>query len=282
MSNPESIQLERIKTLFSDLMRIETRQRTGQLQIKSRSDAPDSWIIYFHDGKIVWVSGGKHPVRRWYRAIKCSEPALFQAKNFTQALNEYQQGNFIAQAIENNTLLLNKAKMVIQSCWQEVFFDLINLESLHPTWTTLAIVPQQSVWLYVDTTVKRTMPIAEEWQRVIAPYQTSLPNPFSPDLVPVILNPVHLQQHVSITAHQVLTEKLNGCNTFWDLAVVMQQPLVSVVSLLLPLLQNQVIQLIEIPDLLPVKQNDLLKGQQQARNTTTNIVENPRNIGDRK
>jgi two-component system, chemotaxis family, response regulator PixG len=251
MSNPNRPYPESTETLFSDLMRIEKRQRTGQLQIRAQQNSQESWTIYFYLGKIVWVSGGKHPVRRWYRAIKRSEPALFQAQNFIKALNEYQQGAFIAQAIENNTLLLNKAKMLIQECWQEVFFNLIHLESLQATWSPLAIVPQQSVWLYVDTTVKRTLELAKEWQKEVAPYRDLLPNHFSPDLAPVITNTVHLQQHVSITAYQVLSERLNGRNTFWDIAMLMQQPLISVVSLLLPLLQNNIIQLREIPDLIP-------------------------------
>lgn len=258
MSQPDPShqdRIEAIEALFSDLMKIEKRQRTGQLQIKAQQNSQESWTIYFHLGKIVWVSGGKHPVRRWYRVIKRSDPSLFQAQNFTKALNEYQQGNFIAQAIDNNTLLLNKAKMVIQDCWQEVFFTLINLEGLHATWSPLAIVPQQSVWLYVDTTVKRTLELAKEWQQAIAPYQPVLPSHFSPDLAPVITNSVHLQQHVSITAYQVLSERLNGRNTFWDIAMLMQQPLISVVGLLLPLLQNKVIQLKEIPDFLPATQN---------------------------
>jgi chemotaxis family two-component system response regulator PixG len=251
MSNPNRPYPESTETLFSDLMRIEKRQRTGQLQIRAQQNSQESWTIYFHLGKIVWVSGGKHPVRRWYRAIKRSEPALFQAQNFTKALNEYQQGTFIAQAIEDNTILLNKAKMLIQECWQEVFLNIVHVESLQATWSPLAIVPQQSVWLYVDTTVKRTMELAKEWQKEVSPYKVVLPKYFSLDLAPVITNTIHLQQNVSITAYQVLSERLNGRNTFWDIAMLMQQPLISVVSLLLPLLQNNIVQLKEIPDLLP-------------------------------
>jgi two-component system, chemotaxis family, response regulator PixG len=266
MSNPNRPYPESTETLFSDLMRIEERQRTGQLQIRAQQNSQESWTIYFHLGKIVWVSGGKHPVRRWYRAIKRSEPALFQAQNFTKALNEYQQGTLIAQAIEDNTLLLNKAKMLIQECWQEVFFNLIHLESLQATWSSLAIVPQQSVWLYVDTTVKRTLELAKEWQKEVDPYRAVLPDYFSPDLAPVITNTIYLQQHVSITAYQVLTERLNGRNTFWDIAMLMQQPLISVVSLLLPLLQNNIIQLREIPDLIPATR------AMQQKSASTKVV----------
>jgi two-component system, chemotaxis family, response regulator PixG len=273
MSNPNRPYPESTETLFSDLMRIEKRQRTGQLKIRAQQNSQESWSIYFHLGKIVWVSGGKHPVRRWHRAIKRSEPALLQAQNFTKALNEYQQGTLIAQAIEDNTLLLNKAKMLIQDCWQEVFFNLIHLESLQATWSPLAIVPQQSVWLYVDTTVKRTSELAREWQKEVAPYQGVLPNNFSPDLAPVITNTIHLQQNVSITSYQVLTERLNGRNTFWDIAMLMQQPLMSVVSLLLPLLQNNIIQLREIPDLLPITHST------QQKSTPPKVATTRSNLG---
>jgi chemotaxis family two-component system response regulator PixG len=247
-----------IEKLFSDLMVIQERQATGQLRIKPHKDSQANWRVYFHDGKIVWATGGQHAVRRWHRIAKQYEPSLLNLETLTETgqieghggkdFNEYQQGQLLAQAIQNNTLLLNKAKMLLQDFWNEVFFNVVNLKELHAEWIPLVIVPQQAVWLYVDSTVKRSQKLADQWHQDVSNHLEKLPQRFSPDLAPIVTNPEKLRQKVSSTAFEALSKKLNGQVTFWEMAAQMQQPLTSVVGSLLPLMLMDIIQLREIPD----------------------------------
>lgn len=244
--------------LFSDLMLIEEHQAIGQLRIKPHMDSQENWRIYFYDGKIVWATGGQHAVRRWHRIAKQYELSLINLKPLAgtgqneghggRDFNEYHQGQLLTQAIQNNTLLLNKAKMLLQDFWNEVFFNVVNLKDPHMEWIPLVIVPQKAVWLYVDTTIKRTQELAEQWHQDIYNHLEKLPQRFSPDLAPIVTNPEKLREKVSPTAFEALSKKLNGQVTFWEMAAQMQQPLTSVLSSLLPLILMDIIQLREIPD----------------------------------
>lgn len=247
-----------IEKLFSDLMVIQERQATGQLRIKPHKDSQENWRIYFHDGKIVWATGGQHAVRRWHRIAKQYEPSLLNLEPLAEIgqnevhggkdFNEYQQGQLLAHAIQSNTLLLNKAKMLLQDFWNEVFFNVVNLKEPHAEWIPLVIVPQQEVWLYIDSTVKRSQKLAKQWYQDVANQLEKLPQRFSPDLAPIVTNSEKLQEKVSANAFEALSKKLNGQVTFWEMAAQMQQPLSSVVSSLLPLMLMDIIQLREIPD----------------------------------
>jgi two-component system, chemotaxis family, response regulator PixG len=260
-----------IEKLFSDLMVIQERQATGQLRIKPHKESPESWRIYFHAGKIVWAAGGQHSIRRWHRISKQYEPALHNLETLADIepveghsgkdFNEYQQGQLVTHAIQNNTLLLNKAKMLLQDLWNEVFFNVVNLKDPHAEWIPLVIVPQQTVWLYVDSTVKRSKKLCEQWHQEFFSHLEKLSYKFSPDLAPMIVNPDRLREKISPTAFEALSKRLNGQATFWDIAALMQQPLTSVVTSLLPLMQMGIIQLREIPDFpSPKRKSQLQEG----------------------
>ena len=45
-------------------------QFTGELSISSFNNNEDKWTFYFYLGRIIYATGGKHPIKRWMRTVK--------------------------------------------------------------------------------------------------------------------------------------------------------------------------------------------------------------------
>jgi two-component system, chemotaxis family, response regulator PixG len=248
-----------METLFSELRKLQDHQETGQLRVRTTADTPDHWRIYLRQGKIVWVTGSKHFIRRWCRIAQHYAPSLVAHENIGsiqgaalqggKEFNEFQQGILVTQAIEHNSLLLNKAKMFLQDHWSEFFFSVMPYPALDTVWIPLEEVPQQCVWLYMNRTIESSIRLEKQWTTEVGKPLSLLTYPFVPDLAPLVVQPDQLRARVSANAYESLTKQLNGQLTFWDIAAQLQQPLIAVVKSLLPLVQTEIIRLVDIPDL---------------------------------
>jgi chemotaxis family two-component system response regulator PixG len=243
--------------LFYELKMIQSRQATGKMLIKLHPGAPEGWHIYFHLGRIVWASGGKHRIRRWYRTLKRYGPALLAEEWLqraavqcadNQGIDGVWEVPIIAQAVKEDALLLNQAKALIQAHVQEVFFSIIDLYKPQIEWVNLSEIPQQFVWLDIDSVVERAGELGGQWRSSVSPHLSELPSNFCPDFVPFILDRAKLHAKVAPTTFERLTKILNGHNTFWDIESALQQPLTFIIGSLLPLIQGGFLGLQEVSD----------------------------------
>jgi two-component system, chemotaxis family, response regulator PixG len=279
-----------MEALFSELRKLQDHQGTGQLRIKTSTDEREHWRIYLSQGKIVWVTGSKHFIRRWFRIAQHYAPSLVVPENMgrVQAItsqggrefNEFQQGILLTQATDRNSLLLNKAKMFLQDHWNEFFFSILPYSNLDMVWIPLEEVPQHSVWLYMNRTIEVSSQLEKQWAIEVGSSLSQLPYPFNPELAPTITQFEQLRSMVSGHAYESLSSILNGQRTFWDVATQLQQTLPSVVKSLLPLMQTEIIQLVDIPDLPPPPR---IVGQKKTTATSPNIItvlkpSNPRGV----
>jgi two-component system, chemotaxis family, response regulator PixG len=258
--------------LFYELKMIQSRQATGKMIIKLHNEAPDSWHVYFHLGRIIWASGGGHPIRRWYRTLKRYGPALLSEEWLQQAavqserkgLRTYWEVQLLAQAVKEDAILLNQAKAIIQDYIQEVFFYITELYQPYIEWTNTKELPEQIIWLDVDNVVRRASEMGQQWRLSVAPHLQNLPFNFSPDFAPFIINSAQLHAKVAPTTFQRLTKILNGHNTFWDVSLALQQPLISIFSSLLPLIHGELIGLQEVSDQVLPKAVEVLPNVAQS------------------
>jgi two-component system, chemotaxis family, response regulator PixG len=243
--------------LFYELKMIQSRQATGKMLIKLHPDALEGWHIYFHLGRIVWASGGKHRIRRWYRTLKRYGPALLTEEWLqraavqcadSQSIDSVWEVQIIAQAVKEDALLLNQAKALIQAHVQEVFFSIIDLYKPQIEWMNVSEIPQQFVWLDIDSVVERAGALGGQWRSSVSPHLSELPSNFCPDFVPFILDRAKLHAKVAPTTFERLTKILNGHNTFWDIESALQQPLTSIIGSLFPLIQGGLLGLQEVSD----------------------------------
>lgn len=245
--------------IFQDLKRVQMMQLSGKLVLQvTQQNQPSSstWHIYFYLGRIVWATGEIHRNRRWFRAVKQFCPALMNpdwnqkilAAMYSNEDAGYWEIQIIDQAVQDGLLTADQAKGIVASYVQEVFFYVIDQPEVQCQWVTLKHLPQQFVWLDIDQVVRNASLLCGQWRKTVSRHLEDWEFEVSPDLAPVIKNHLKLQHTVSPGVFQGLTKVLTGQNTIWDVALTMQKPFITVVSSLLPFVQDSVIGMSEVPD----------------------------------
>lgn len=224
---------------------LKQEQFTGQLEISSESES--AWVLYFFLGRLLYGTGGKHPIRRLYRHLETSaqlttdELSQLQSQ-FTcdsEACREYE---FLSSLVKRAYLTPEKIPKVISGILSEIFFELTyfpwerqTIQSKLGITKQLGLVDPVRLLDYQQTHWK-------PWQ--IDQFRiTCLNQAFA------IRDPKRLQQRTSADVYQRLMTTLNGSRTLWDLVAVMRRDPTEVLRSLLPYLQSGVIELIDIPDL---------------------------------
>ncbi|PLZ92844.1 response regulator, partial [Fischerella thermalis CCMEE 5196] len=93
------------------------------------------WNLHFNDGKLIYATGGMHPVRRWNRALKQHCPNWdwnFESPELSE--NQPWECQLLAQGISRKQLSAIQAKLVIRTIVQECFFELGNSKDLKNDW----------------------------------------------------------------------------------------------------------------------------------------------------
>jgi two-component system, chemotaxis family, response regulator PixG len=245
--------------LFQDLKRVQMMQLSGMLVLKlnpKNMSSVNTWHIYFYLGRIVWAAGGLHRNRRWFRGVKQFCPILMTPEWNQKALAAmtasgeagYWEIQIISQAVQVGVVTADQAKSIVANYVQEVFFCVVDQPSVDCEWTTLKELPQQFVWLDVDQVISSSSVLRDQWRQAVSRHLNDQKLEVSPDLAPIIKQSTSLQNLVSSGVFQGLTKVLTGQNTVWDVALIMQKPFITVVSSLLPFVQDGVIGLSEIAD----------------------------------
>jgi two-component system, chemotaxis family, response regulator PixG len=242
--------------LFQNLKRIQMMQLSGKLVLQLNQPILSTWHIYFYLGRIVWATGGIHRNRRWFRGIKQFCPTLMTQEWNQKALAAmstaeeagYWEIQVISQAVQVGATTPDQAKAIVANYVQEVFFGIVEESSIECEWITLKNLPQQFVWLDVDQVVRNSSLLCGHWRKAVSRHLNDQQLEVSPDLAPIIKQSSSLRELVSPGVFQGLTKVLTGQNTVWDVALIMQKPFITVVSSLLPFVQDGVIGLSEISD----------------------------------
>lgn len=232
---------------------IETFQRirfSGQL-VWIAPNNEKKWSFFFDRGRIVYATGGTHPVKRWARHLAAYCPQIHvdmtQVQHEFCALNpndftttwEYQ---LLCLWVEQHKITIDQVEKVIQSILEEVLFDLSQQDGLTHQIKEGKFISKQLVWIDEKQVIANVQQLWQDlWKAKIAGY--------SFDKAPIIKQPKQLQEHTPVKVYQALTQLLDGENTLSDLAVKMKRDVVQVVGLLLPYIKSGLVGLISIPDL---------------------------------
>lgn len=231
---------------------LKQEQFTGQLILKSAWEK--EWIFYIFLGRILYATGGNHPVRRLRRnlTIHCPQVELNQLSLPTnidgvsvEALNliswEY---NLLYSGVYQRQIPREQAAKIIGDIIAEVLFDVTQAIEVTAQTKPENLSVAQLVLLDAVQAIAEVQQIWQNWQK----YKIA---DRSPNRAPIIRQPEQLQQQTSPSVYQTLTKLLDGQRTLRDLAVVMKRDVVEVTCSLLPYIQSGFVELINIPDLAP-------------------------------
>ncbi|MDJ0659072.1 MAG: response regulator [Crocosphaera sp.] len=236
-------------TLFQEL---KNNQFSGK--ITCRTSQGQDINIYWYLGRIIYVTGGTHYVRRWRRTVLQNCPKIkavgFQSISIQKDIAASLRQNhpiswdydvlcrwFKQQKINRNQLLEIIASMVI-----EVLFDLMQSR-------------QVTCYFYSDDRFSSPPLLFDAQQSIVATWKSwqnwhrSTLGNHSPNEAPVIKSLEQLKKRTSPQTYEVLTQYVDGNRSLRDLSVHMNQDLLRLTSSLALYIQLGLIDLAEISDL---------------------------------
>lgn len=227
------------------------------------------WNLHFNDGKLIYATGGMHPVRRWNRALKQHCPNWdwnFESPELSE--NQPWECQLLAQGISRKQLSAIQAKLVIRTIVQECFFELGNSKDLKndwkPTQKDIFHLPQLialSSWEILSVLTKATN-TQKKWQAAGLDH-------LSPCLVP-ILSPTANPQVIPDSEKKYF----NSNFTLWDMAIEQEKSVTEVAVSIMPWVDKGVLELQKIPDLpLPTIKQVVAVTNSQSENKPITFVQ---------
>lgn len=221
-------------------------QFSGQVLVKGPLE--QKWIFYMFLGRILYATGGIHPVKRWHRNLITHCPQLDLDKlSFSPGNSsidsfdicwEYQ---LLHLWTEQQKISRDQAAKVVVSIVSEVLFDITQAMQVTYHFKPESLSLAQLVLINSEQLIAEVKRVWEAWcEAKIADR--------SPNRAPIIKQPEQLQSRTSASLYQVLTTLLDGQSSLRDLAVKMKREVVAVTQSLLPYVQAGLVELIDIPD----------------------------------
>lgn len=222
---------------------------SGQVVLTSANG--QKWVFYLYLGRIMYATGGLHPVRRWRRSIALYFPQMLtQASSLeldlaslgtadTQVCWEYR---LLCLWVEQHKINREQAARMIRGTVVEVLFDIT--QSMEVTCEL-----KQDDLLSARLVLIDAEQVVAEAQRLWNAWQGAKIADRSPNSAPVIRQSEQLQQRTSPQVYGTLKQLLDGHQTLRDLSVRMRRDVLAVTSSLLPYIQMGLVELTTIPDL---------------------------------
>ncbi|MBD2165853.1 response regulator [Calothrix membranacea FACHB-236] len=242
MLSLEQTRLDKLLDEFKTSIKI---QYSGRLNVKSSHNS--QWTFYYHLGQIVWATGGNHPYRRLYRYVMQNCPHIEMNKlllHVEDTSSDYWGYRLLEILYKKYQVTLQQIDTIIRGTISEVLFDLAQ----HLNRASLLYERHQEVILTAPNDFTSSNIIIQQIQESWNIWSKAGLATFSPHLAPIIRKPEQLQQMVSPTVYKNFANLMNGKYTLWDLAVKMNQSILSITRSLLPYIRQGIIELIAVPD----------------------------------
>jgi two-component system, chemotaxis family, response regulator PixG len=234
--------------LSHDLLALSQQRATGELQV-NYSTTPRQCRLYFYLGRLVYATGGVHPVRRWYRGLQQHCPSCITSQwiKTARSTHELWEIDLLNQAMAQNLIGINEAKAAIRQITQEVLFDVIGHRNVTTEWKSGVKLDHQTTFLAVEQLLTDAQQLRHQWHNTGIGSQAFFAQ-ISPDLAPVVVHPDQLESQVSLEAFDIMVRLMKGNHTLWDVALHMRCPLPNLIRVLWKLIQQGVIELRSLPD----------------------------------
>ncbi|WP_242038095.1 response regulator [Tolypothrix sp. FACHB-123] len=209
------------------------------------------WIVYLHCGFIVYTTGGDHPVRRWKRnsAIYLpQQPADISALQYelVNTTAEYfdacWQYQLLCMWVEQQKITKEQAARVVWSTIVEVLFDITQATQVTCELRPNKTLPKRVVLIDAAQAVAEADRLWQTWKA--AKFADC-----SPNKAPTIGQGGELQQKISASVYQTLSQLLQQQQTLREMALETKQDLMTLTRSLLPYIQLGLVELKTIADL---------------------------------
>lgn len=241
---------------------------SGQVAIADSQDT--SWVFYLYLGRIVYATGGLHPVRRWRRQLVAYCPQRLAHFDEIQAdlANIPEEAcriswkyKLLSVWIDQKKITPEQAARVIKATIVEVFFDVTQAIEIYCEIVKDNLLSTRLVLIEAEQVIGEANKLWQAWQSAKIADR-------SPDMAPIIRQPEALKKRTSPQVFENLSQLLDGQQTLRDLSVRMRRDVVTVTRSLLPYIQLGLVQLVKINDI-PLPVSNLI-AERLSRSVTSN------------
>ncbi len=233
-----------VENLSSQLRANQQLRFSGELEV--RASGRQRWSLFFLLGRLIWATGGQHPVRRWHRLLaKYSlqlEPNIIGRSDAGRPSNLHY--SLLTAFVRQQKLTRGQAVALIQDTISEVFFDVLQQGASNQ----LSLTCRQQHVSDVVLTLIHAEQALQRCQQAWEAWCSAGLRDYSPNLAPVLLQPEQLRQQVSAGLYQKLVAAIDGKRTLRELASLMRKDPLLLTRSLMPYLHKQWVGLTQVPD----------------------------------
>jgi two-component system, chemotaxis family, response regulator PixG len=248
------------RQLTEYLAKLKQEGFTGRLNISAAAN--QKFQVYFYLGRLLWADGGRHPNRSWQRHLKKYCPDInFNNLNLpTLERFEYWKYYLLTILYEENLCEKDKLIAFVKSRIYEIIFDVFFAEQEQNLEYRIEQIALPTLRERGFKSTITLIDIEDKVERVEREWQTWQENQFHywhPDLVPSIADREKLDRSIYVNFSKKKVKEtidlVNGENSLRDIAVFRNIYLLELVYSLIPYIKEKSIELLETPDLLPIK-----------------------------
>lgn len=260
----EYLTLDRLATQLSE---IKQQLFSGCALLNSQSGQQE-WHLYFYLGRILYATGGSHPMRRWVRNSTIAGVDVSTAADIdvrVEALSDISALTASERAsCWEYYLLINWAKQSriqrskligqIQTTIVEVLFDIVRAEAVSCEWLAQPQLSSQLTLIDIERAFDLATEQHQQWQ------QAGLGD-ISPDRAMVIVPDAGFERSISPSAYQALRVVLDGHHSIREIAVRVHKSAIIIGQSFAPHLKSGKLRLVDLPDFInPIDRSKSLFG----------------------
>lgn len=243
------------KRFFAEIERYGEQDFTGRLNIRIGERV---WRLYLTLGRLGWVDGGIHPLRRWHRQVDRLDTAQArtEAARLELALPSTSESLTYAVLLEligRKHVGAERVRALLRDLAQEALFDalwFLEWENDYQIEAAPGIRPTQANPLphtLLPSLAELNAAIQQQWG---AWCERGLKG-CRPSWAPAIVQPEPLKLKTNPATFQMLTTLLDGKRTLRDIAAAMQRELAGLTLMLMPYVQRKWIAWRDVADFTP-------------------------------
>jgi two-component system, chemotaxis family, response regulator PixG len=261
----EYITLDNLATQLSE---IKHKHFSGRVLLKS--SLGHEWCLFVYLGRILYATGGSHPIRRWVRNSTIAAVDISSAQDLqvriealtnVSALTPTELGScweyyLLVNWAKQGRMSRNALIKHIQTTIVEVLFDIVQAEAISYEQIPEAQLSPQLTLIDIDRAFGLAIQQQQQWQ------QFGLMG-ILPDRSIEIASIPEFQQLVSTSAYQALRFVLNGQHSIREIAAKARKSPMAIGQSFRSHLEGGTLRLVDLPDFAsPVARGKYPPGQQ--------------------
>ncbi|ELS05564.1 response regulator containing a CheY-like receiver domain and a GGDEF domain [Xenococcus sp. PCC 7305] len=223
---------------------------SGQLHFSSSNQL--EWVFSLYLGRIIYATGGRHPVRRWRRhlvsslpqiALKLQEELDYLSNNEFNKTNVSWDYDLICFWVQQNKVSREQANNAIRAIIKEILFDITQNKKI-----TYYLKHEERLTATQLAMVDSEKQIIEAW-KVWQEWEGAGLESIEPDFAPKVTKPEKLKAKTSEKNYRVFMRLLDGKHPLRDIAAKKQTNIMTLTRSIMPYCQLGLIELIPVPDI---------------------------------